>query len=135
MKQGTKANRTGREAVDIICGILSRKDYHFEREYLIGKSIYGHPLRVDIFVRDVPGFSNGLIIESKWQASSGSVDEKFPYLVENVKHQYPCPTVIVLSGGGYRNGAARWLQQQVGGNLENVMDLEEFIKWMNKVSF
>lgn len=133
MKQGTRANYTGREAVDIICGMLDRKGYRYKREQLIGKSIYGHPLKVDIFTRDMPGFPEGLIVESKWQASSGSVDEKFPYLVENIRHCYPCQTVIVLSGGGYRNGAARWLRAQTGGNLRAVMDLEEFIKWINSL--
>jgi hypothetical protein len=30
-------------------------------------------------------FSDGLIIECKWQESAGSVDEKYPFVVLNIK--------------------------------------------------
>lgn len=47
---------------------------------------------------------DGLVIQCKWQASSGSVEEKYPFEVLNIqKDEYP--TIIVLDGGGYSKGS------------------------------
>lgn len=57
--------------------------------------------------------ARALILESKWQQSSGSVDEKFPFLVLTIKESR-LDTVVVLGGGGYSAGAERWLRRQAG---------------------
>ena len=67
----------------------------FVTQYPIGSSIYGLPLNADFWVRGAPGFPAGLAIEVKWQQSTGSVDEKFPYLVYNIKECYPCPALVI----------------------------------------
>ena len=73
-----------------------------------------------------------LVIESKWQQSTGSVDEKFPYLVLNIKSRTPFKTVVVLDGGGYKPNAAKWLRAQTDDKLIHVFDMAEFHKWVNK---
>lgn len=77
---------------------------------------------------------SGLIIECKWQASGGSVDEKFPYLNLNIQQSYPAPTIVVIGGEGMREGAIKWLRQQVtyNRNLLGVYSLDRFIAWANK---
>jgi len=130
MNQGQKANATGREAEDIIGGVLMRKGCHVERQVDIGPSIYDTPICADFRVFGLRQYPNGLIIECKWQSATGSVDEKFPYLVRNIKEVFPLPTIIVLSGGGYKPGAENWLRHQVDHQLVAVMNLEEFITWM-----
>ena len=72
-----------------------------------------------------------MVIESKWQQSSGSVDEKFPYLVLNIRERYPCATIIVLDGGGFKKGAEEWLRRQVNDKLVHVFNMMEFQKWSN----
>ena len=133
MKQGTKANATGSGAEDIIAGILVKKGFSVTRQAQLCRSIYGTPLRVDFVVRGVTGFDDGLIIESKWQQTQGSADEKFPYLVENIRQRYPYPTIVVLGGGAQKPGAVAWLRSQVGGQLFGVMTLTEFITWANNL--
>jgi hypothetical protein len=104
----------------------------FVAQYPIGASIYGLPLNADFWVRGAPHLPNGLAIEVKWQQSTGSVDEKFPYLVHNIKECYPCAALVIADGGGQRPGALRWLRDQVGGNLMGVFSLAVFLAWANR---
>ena len=104
----------------------------FVAQFPIGHSIYGLPLFTDFWVRGAAGLPDGLSIEVKWQQSTGSVDEKFPYLVLNILERYPCPAVIIADGGGQRPGALQWLRDQVGGNLLAVFSLAEFVAWSNR---
>lgn len=104
----------------------------FVAHYPIGPSIYALPLYTDFWIRGTPAYPDGLAIEVKWQQSPGSVDEKFPYLVLNIQHCYPCPVVVVADGGGQRPGALQWLREQVSGNLLGVFSLAEFLAWANR---
>jgi hypothetical protein len=104
----------------------------FVAQFPIGHSIYGLPLFTDFWVRGAPGFPEGLAIEVKWQQSTGSVDEKFPYLVLNIKERYPCPALIIADGGGQRLGAIQWLRDQLEGNLLGIFTVTEFLVWANR---
>ena len=67
-----------------------------------------------------------LIIECKWQQIAGSVDEKYPYTVQNIRERYPCRTIILLDGNGYKPGAKEWLCSQVDDKLLAVFSMSEF---------
>ena len=82
-------------------------------------------------------------IECKWQQSSGSVDEKFPYLYLNCIEAMPEPNIIIVAGGGgMKEGAIRWLKRAVSerrylpANAESknikIFAIEEFLLWANK---
>ncbi len=131
LSQGGRANRTGQTAEAVIAAILARHAYRVEAQKRIGLGIFETDVIVDFHISGHPQYSGGLIIESKWQAIGGSVDEKWPFLVLNIKECYPCPTIIVIHGGGFRPGAERWLRRQVGGKLIFVFRLEEFLSWCN----
>lgn len=79
----------------------------------------------------------------KWQQSSGSVDEKFPYLYLNCIEVMPeDDIIIVVDGGGAKKGAIDWLRRTAEekkyitdkNSLKNisVMSLSEFLVWANK---
>jgi hypothetical protein len=105
----------------------------FVAQYPIARSVYDLPLFADFWLDGAPSFPNGLAIEVKWQQSSGSVDEKFPYLVLNIKTRYPCPAIVIADGGGQRPGALNWLREQVDNqSLLAVASLAEFLAWANK---
>lgn len=128
--QGAKAQSTGSVAESMIGTMLFRLGYTPIRQRVIGTGIYGTPIQVDILIERAPNFPNGLIIESKWQGASGSVDEKYPYLVENIRHCYPCPVIILADGDGARPGAIRWLKSQIDGtNILAVFSLKELMLW------
>lgn len=132
MTNGTFANKTGAIAEQIIGCILSERGYAIKRQQGIGTSIYNHKLKCDFLISNVTGFPDGLIIESKWQDVSGSADEKFPYLVMNIKERYPCPAIVVYGGDGHKNGAITWLRNQIGDKLIGVYSIEEFVSYVNR---
>ena len=101
----------------------------YARQVTIGKSIYGTRLRCDFLVNNPDRLKEPLIIEAKWQGSAGSVDEKYPFLVHNIKQCHPYPTLVLLAGGGYKPGAEKWLREQTGDNLLAVLDMSEFYLW------
>lgn len=52
-------------------------------------------------------------IECRFQASAGSVDEKFPYFFLNARDAMPEDFIwLVVDGGGARQEALTWLRQQ-----------------------
>jgi hypothetical protein len=154
MTQGGRANKSGnileanvetifKEYNYFLVGNHVHKDLIFNaallpkrygKEVYIGTGIYQTELKVDFYVLGIPNLSSGLIIECKWQESSGSVDEKFPYLNLNIQHSYPAPTIVILGGAGMREGASNWLKARVNDNhnLLGVLSLDRFIAWANK---
>ena len=146
---GTQANRTGTVLEQFILSRLLDEGYTyiqrdrflaavilgqpiFTRKFHAGKSIYGTAQFCDFIVYHPNLWPDKLIIESKWQQSGGSVDEKYPYLVLNIQRQYQCPTILLLDGGGYKKGAEEWIRSQVGsGNFRHVFNMREFTEWVN----
>jgi hypothetical protein len=106
----------------------------YAKQVYIGTGIYQTALKVDFYVVGLSPSPSGLIIECKWQESGGSVDEKFPYLNLNIQQSYAAPTIVVIGGEGMREGAIKWLRQQVtyNRNLLGVYSLDRFIAWANK---
>ena len=131
--QGQQAVKTGATAEATIYCILKERGFTVQRQVVIGMSIYKTELRADFYIAPCSRLPAGLIIESKWQESAGSVDEKYSYLVENIRARYPAPCIIILDGGGYRPGAAEWVRSQVDGvKLIGVYTFSEFLTWCNR---
>ena len=149
MNQGRQANITGRMSENQIreriksAGYMEIKNKDFSihtksffnnifvRQCLIGTGIYGTKLYADLLLYHKEKHPNKLAIEIKWQQVSGSVDEKFPYIVENIKKKFPCSGIIILDGNGYKKGAKKWLEDQVDNKFLGVYSLSGFIKWAN----
>lgn len=106
-------------------------DKYYITQYKIGMGIYKTPLYTDVLLFDKIKYPNKLAIEMKWQQTAGSIDEKYPYLVLNIKEIFPCPAIIVIDGGGYKDGAIEWLKNQIDTKLIGVYDLSGFLKWSN----
>jgi len=148
MKQGTRANFTGNQLEELIYFTLEKKGYKFVEkqkfdmaryidqpiftiQYPIARSVYDTQLYCDFILFHPEKYPDCLVIESKWQQSGGSVDEKFPYLVLNIRDQYPCATVVLLDGGGYKKGAEKWLRDQEDEKLTHIFNMVQFQKWAN----
>jgi hypothetical protein len=156
--QGAFATTTGRTLETVITSTLTGKgfevvryrvyDQHPERygtELLLTHvpylSVYGHPANTEFLVRS-ERYARTIRIECKWQQSSGSVDEKFPYLYINCVEAMPEPEVIiVLDGDGARKGGVQWLRDAAEQRRYlarddpkkiQVMNLAEFITWANR---
>jgi len=149
---GGKANKTGNQLENFVEQNLQNYGYTefwnyktiaFEnrksiggRQYLkgvpIGTTIYETVRKCDFLVINNQKFPDNLIIECKWQQSSGSVDEKYPLLLFNIL-KTGIPTVVLLDGSGYREAARKWLleQAQPKSALIGVFTMAEFQRAVN----
>lgn len=128
--QGQQAVRSGRAAEATIYCILKERGYTVDRQSFVGNSIKGGEIRADFLIGGIVAFPGGLIIESKWQETPGTADEKLFGLALDIEKNYPLPTIIVVAGGGAREPIITWLRRQVnGGTLYAVFDFEEFLTW------
>lgn len=146
---GTRANETGNSLQTFVLHKLKEKGYqqvdkkHFKAlrymeqsiftpQFPLCKGIYDNDVKCDFILYHPTKQKDCLVIECKWQEKSGSVDEKFPYLVQNIKEKFPHATIIILDGGGYKKEAEAWLKKQVDGKkLVHVFTMSEFQKWSN----
>lgn len=74
----------------------------------LGTSIIGKQRRLDLLVLE-PGTGKALGVECKFQDSPGTVDEKIPYALNDLKTQR-LPGVIAYAGGGFSEGVLHLLQ-------------------------
>ena len=146
---GSIANSNGINLEDTIENILRRDGYTevdknrfiefskvaeqpiYSKQVVIGKTIYDTIRKCDFIVFNPDKFKDSLIIECKWQQSGGSVDEKYPFLVLNIK-KLGIDTIIILDGGGFKKGAETWLKSECNGCLKKVISLAEFLKLANQ---
>lgn len=159
MKKGTKSNISGNQlevaVKTVLCGkgfeLVKYKNWHnnkekYGTELLVENvpftTVYGHKGKTEFLL--ISGRYNiNMRIECKWQQVSGSVDEKLPYLYLNIIEAMPEKSVMILiDGGGWKEGAIRWLKDAVKQEKytknENeskvilVFNLSEFFAWANK---
>lgn len=92
-----------------------------------GETIYETLRKCDFLVLNKDKFPDGLIIECKWQQSTGTVDEKYPYVIHNIL-KTGIPTIVLLDGNGYKKKAKEWLLSYVkdSGALIGVYSMSEF---------
>jgi hypothetical protein len=103
---------TGHEYADLITNYIL---YNFEdrgieiyREVNAGKSKIGKNRRIDILVI-CKNSNQAVAIECKYQSTSGTVDEKIPYALEDMQ-ALPMPGFIVYAGSGFSQGVLHMLQ-------------------------
>ena len=97
----------------------------YAEQCVVGRDIYGKNRRVDFLIYHPRKWPQCLAVQCKWQASRGTVDEKYPFEVLSIQ-QGDYPTIILLDGEGYTSGARQWLIGQAGKNqLKHVFSKEE----------
>lgn len=109
---------------------LEQPIYSFQ--FYVGQSIYDTPVYCDYILYHPEKWPDCLVIEAKWQQSKGSVDEKYPFAVLNIKTRSPYKTIMLLDGKGYKKGAEKWLRAQVDKKLLGIFNMVEFQTWVNK---
>jgi hypothetical protein len=145
---GKRAVKTGKRLESFIKQALEENGYRFvhrkdfrvdlflkqpiySSQVNICKSIYGSDYNCDFILYHPEKWPDCLVIESKWQQRSGSVDEKFPYIIENIEKQFPYKAILLVDGGGFKKGAVDWIRKKVGKKLIGVCNMAEFQKWVN----
>jgi len=84
------------------------RDISVYREVSIGKSIIGKNRRVDILIVD-ENKNKAVAIECKYQASTGTVDEKVPYTLNDAKAMQ-MDAYVAYGGSGFSKGVVHMLE-------------------------
>lgn len=144
---GHVANKNGRVLEDAVRSIAKTHGYKETNykdwiklnkpiNYLVDSvpyiTIYGTTGKTEFLFATSTG---NIRVECKWQQSAGSVDEKYPYLFENMKTVDENTVIIILDGNGYKRKAKEWLDTKCKGCTEKTIRLfsmVEFIVWANK---
>jgi len=110
-------------------GFIEMPENHawFVRQIALERNLYGSMFTSDFYLRS-PLYPDGLHIESKFQGTPGSVDEKYVFTVLSMKN-FKSPSILVLDGGGSRQGAVKWMKSQQKTGKFNFMTLGEFMLW------
>jgi hypothetical protein len=112
---------------------LGLKNKWFCPQYNRLKGIYGVSLRIDFMLVNPDTFPNGLAIEVKFQRTAGSVDEKYPYVILNMRHvyeTYKVNSVLFLEGGGYRPCSLAWCKGQTTKDFQVVEGIPNIVNWI-----
>ncbi|NOY94696.1 MAG: hypothetical protein GXP55_26255 [Deltaproteobacteria bacterium] len=78
------------------------------REVSLGKSIIGKNRRVDVFCLHEET-EIAMAVECKYQRTSGTVDEKIPYTLDDLRAMH-IPAFAVYAGDGFSEGVRHMLQ-------------------------
>ena len=155
--QGGLANSSGNTLERMVIATLESKGFEvvkyriwyknpgkFGNELLLRnvpfETIYDHKGNTEFLIKSKK-HDLEIRVECKWQQSSGSVDEKFPYLYLNCIENMPEKDIfIIVDGGGAKPGAINWLRNAAENKLYQdeqqqtnvgVMNLAEFLIWAN----
>ena len=123
MVRGSRANKRGRTLENTVADILDEEceEYQeishtrffalrelkqpiFAQQCYIGSDVYGKRRRVDFIIYHPTRWPRCLVIQCKWQASSGSIEEKYPFEVLSIQLN-EFETIIVQDGNGYSKDA------------------------------
>ena len=147
-KQGKQANITGSNLERFISGLVEQAGYRltdatlfkslkcmeqpiYAKQFPIGHDLYGRNRKCDFILYHPTKHPNNLVIESKWQQTSGSAEEKLPFLFLTIQHS-KTNTSVVLDGSGFSKNAERWLRSKEGdSNLQQVFNMQQFQKFAN----
>lgn len=102
---------TGNEYANLIASYIVKnfgsRGLEVYREVSLGKTIIGKNRRIDIFVLE-SATRTALAIECKYQDSIGTVDEKIPYTIEDMRAM-DMPVCIAYAGTGFSEGVLHML--------------------------
>lgn len=103
---------TGNEYKLLIANYLNavygERGIQIYEEVHLGTSIIGKQRRIDLFVLHAQS-GKALAVECKYQDSAGTVDEKIPYAIQDLRSMR-MPGVIVYAGAGFSEGVLHLLQ-------------------------
>ena len=103
---------TGGEYANLIACYVSKRfgsrGLKVYREIHVGKTIIGKNRRIDVFVVCEPT-NQAFAIECKFQDSEGTVDEKIPYALDDLR-ALPMAGCIAYAGTGFSEGVRYMLE-------------------------
>lgn len=134
MSGGAAANKSGQLGERLVAEVLRHFGVGFAPQFRPGIcGLLDKDVRIDFHIPRARGFEEGLYIEARWQDSTGSIDQKIPALVANIKSHYDRKTILVIDGAE-SDKARNYASDCIGGNLIAVVTLAEFVPFCKAMS-
>ena len=92
-------------------------------QYQVGKRIWGTNRRIDVVLID-PKTRKSLGIECKYQKTSGTIEEKMPSTIEDIK-AWPMAGIVVYAGEGITENMKSFLT-----STGKALELDELEAWL-----
>jgi len=103
----------------------------YAKRVLIGKNAMDGDYRCTFIIYHPVKYPECLIIEPRWQQSSGSTEKKLYHLRDTLKMNSDYKAIIMLAGEGQSETAINFLRNSIGDNLSVLFSLDEFQIWLN----
>lgn len=128
------ANSSGKEteeAIEAICKSLQRKGYIVVRQYPIGDK------KIDIFVRGIKEYPDGLIISVKNQDVAGTAEQKLLYEIDVLHTDMGGkPSILLLVGNGFSQKVIDRIEMRRKTHYRRVVHMfrgiDEFLSWVKR---
>jgi len=103
---------TGNQYATLICRYVHAnfgdRGISLYTQVVLGKSIIGKDRTVDVLIIE-DATRSALVLEAKYQASQGTVDEKIPYALDDLRSMRT-PGCVVYAGEGFSPGILHLLR-------------------------
>ena len=98
---------SGQELARVVASLAIGLGLEVRSEYQVGRRIWGAVRRIDVIVTH-PQTRKTLGIECKYQAVTGSAEEKIPSTIQDIA-AWPIPGIVVFAGDGFSGNMRSFL--------------------------
>jgi hypothetical protein len=98
---------SGQELARVVASLAIGLGLEVRSEYQVGRRIWGAVRRIDVIVTH-PQTRKTLGVECKYQAVTGSAEEKIPSTIQDIA-AWPIPGIVVFSGDGFSTNMRSFL--------------------------
>jgi hypothetical protein len=98
---------SGQELARVVASLAISLGLEVRSEYQVGRRIWGAVRRIDVIVTHAQTRKT-LGIECKYQAVTGSAEEKIPSTIQDIA-AWPIPGIVVFAGDGFSSNMRSFL--------------------------
>ena len=114
----------GGQLVADVCALAQRLGLETREQVRVGRRLWGAERRIDVVLTQ-PDTRKRLGIECKFQAVSGSAEEKIPTTIQDIA-AWPIAGIVVFHGGGFSPAMRSFLL--ASGRAVEFEDLEGWLR-------
>jgi hypothetical protein len=118
------APRSGDELKRNVVALAQRMGLKAETEVKAARRLWGQRRYIDVVITDEKT-GKRLGVECKYQATSGTAEEKIPATIQDIAH-WPIPGIVVIDGEGFSANMQGYLMST--GKVVWYGELEEWLR-------
>jgi hypothetical protein len=119
-----EAPASGKTLEDAVEAVAAGLELEVRRQVRVGRRVWGAERRIDLVLRHLPS-GRRLGLECKFQATSGTAEEKIPATIRDLE-AWPIAGLVVISGQGFSDHMKAYLLST--GKAIYLEDLETWLR-------